>query len=342
MKVAVYKKKNQPLEIENWAIPTPGPYELLIKVKACGICGSDIHAAQADWTPENVVMGHEFAGEVAAIGEKVSRWKVGDKVVPLSQISCGECATCLAGDNDHCEVIRYTLADPEYNGGYAEYCRVGEADTLALPAGMSFEEAAVVEPLAVGLDAIRRCNLKGDDAVLVIGAGPIGLTLVQWARHFGCAHVVVSERNDARLKLALEMGATATIDATLVDDIAAEYFRLTGEHPSVIIEAVGVRGMIQQCIEIAEPKTRLVIVGACQETDHFEPLQCIMKELELIFTFGYATSDYQQILQLISDKKIVAAPLVSHTISLDELPVMFEQMKAPTDQIKVIVRPADG
>jgi (R,R)-butanediol dehydrogenase/meso-butanediol dehydrogenase/diacetyl reductase len=308
-------------------------------VKACGVCGSDIHASEADWTPTNIVMGHEFAGLVDAVGDGVKHWRPGDRVVPLAQISCGACAACRAGNERPCENPEMIDYNPKHGGAYAEYTIVGAPDALPMPDSLSFEEAAAVEPLAVGLDAARRAALTDEDSVLVIGGGPIGLAITQWARFFGARDVIVSELNPARLKIAKAMNATGTIDASSSPDTINAFIEMTGRKPTVIIEAVGLPGMIQRCIEMAEPETRIVVVGVCQTTDTFEPMQCIIKSLNLIFAYGYSTKDYAYIIELLGAGKLTAKPLISHQISLAELPDVFEALRMPTDQIKVIVQP---
>ena len=151
--------------------------------------------------------------------------------------------------------------------------------------------------------------------------------------------MVVSELNPKRLALAKEMGADVVIDGNEELDVIAAFERKTGRQPTVIFEAVGVPGMIQRCITLAEPARRLGVVGLCQETDKFEPMDCILKALQLIFTFGYSNDDYAYILELLSRGRLHASPLISQTIRLEELPAMFERMKKTTDQIKVVVEP---
>jgi (R,R)-butanediol dehydrogenase/meso-butanediol dehydrogenase/diacetyl reductase len=333
MKAAVFKEKCHPLVLEERQRPMPGKHQILIRVRAVGICGSDLHAAWADWTPTNIVMGHEFAGEVAAIGEGVSNWKIGDRVVPMATISCGECAACVAENFDDCAAMQTLDYNPAYGGAYAEYTVAGAHNTLPLPDSLAFEDAAAVEPLAVGYDAVRRAKLDMKDAVLIIGAGPIGLSIAQWCRHFGMSDVIVSETNSTRLGLANEMGATETIDASVEKNVIKVFERLTGRRPTIIFEAVGVPGMIQQCIDMAEVASRIIVVGVCMETDEFEPMQCIMKRLSLIFTLGYSIDDYATIIKLLEQGRIQAKPLISHRIGLDQLPDMFERMHRPGDYI---------
>jgi (R,R)-butanediol dehydrogenase/meso-butanediol dehydrogenase/diacetyl reductase len=278
MRTAVYKAKGQPLVLEDIPIPRPGPGQVLVKVKACGICGSDVHAVNADWTPVNIVMGHEFSGVVAAIGEGVKGCRVGDRVLPLPQVSCGRCTACLSGNTFECTLWEPIDYNPKYNGGYAEYVVVGELDAVALPDNIDFVAAASLQPMAVGLNAVRRAGLTIDDQVLIIGGGPIGLGIAQWARSFGIAHVVLSEILGNRREVALQMGATAVIDPTQDKDVSAAFEHLTGKQPTTIFEAVGIPGMIQRCVEMADPGTKIIVVGMCQETD-----QAFRTDIPLLF-----------------------------------------------------------
>jgi (R,R)-butanediol dehydrogenase/meso-butanediol dehydrogenase/diacetyl reductase len=337
MQAAVFKAKGKPLVIEEIPVPQPGPGQVLVEVKACGICGSDIHAVKADWTPENIVMGHEFSGMVAALGAGVEGCRVGDRVIPLPQVSCGKCPACVAGKTFECEQWEPIDWNPKFNGGYAEYLIVGELDAIPLPDNIGFVEAAALQPMAVALNAARAADLTIGDQVLIIGGGPIGLGLVQWARTLGICHVVLSERLENRRQVAMQMGATAVIDPMSDKDIPAAFERITGNRPTVIFEAVGIPGMIQQCVEIADAGTKIVVVGMCQETDHFEPMQCVLKRLNLIFTYYFLIDEYRHTIEMMNQKRIDPNPMITHTIRVEELPAMIEAMQKPTDQIKVIV-----
>src|SRR5919106_566728 len=204
MKAAVFKAPGTPLVIENVPEPRPGPTDLILKVRACGICGTDLHWSEskdgsAGWralAPETV-MGHEFAGEVVEVGSGLrGQWKIGERVT----------------------------AQP---GAYAEYTRVGASTTLRLPEGVSFAEAALVEPLAVGLNAVRKARLKPGDAVLIVGAGPVGISVALWCRFFGARHIVVSDLVGVRAERAVDFGATAAVDASR-EDVPARVRQLTG------------------------------------------------------------------------------------------------------------------
>ena len=340
MKSVMFKGVDSPLAVEYLGVPEPGPKQIQIKVRACGICGSDLHFTQNPNSPKNVVLGHEFSGEVVKAGSDVKRWSVGDRVVPLAMTTCGTCENCVTGRNFYCRNGTALGFNPDYNGAYSEYVVVGEHDAIRLPAGVSYAEGATVEPLAVGYDAVRKARLAPSESVLIIGAGPIGLCIATWARHFGAPHVVVSERVSSRLDVAMQMGATATIDASEEKDVMAAFKRMTGTRPAVIFEAVGVPGMIQQCVDMARPESRIVVVGVCAKPDTFKPSTCIHKRLELIFTLGYSIQDFESIVTFLSQKRINVAPMIRHRISLEEVPDTVTAMYAPTDQVKVIIEPA--
>ena len=339
MKAAVFKETGKPLVIEEVPKPKPEEGELLVRVRTCGICGSDIHATEAGQLEPNTVMGHEFAGEVVEIGVGAEGdWLIGDRVIGLAEeISCGNCVKCKAGDDSECENKKLFSFTPEINGAYSEFIRIGAASVIKVPDAISFEEAALVEPLAVGLEAIRRANLKVRENILIVGAGPIGLAIVHWGRFFGCGNVVVSEKISHRLSLAKTMGATAVIDANREEDVIAAYKRITGTTPDVIFEAVGIPGMIQQCIEMAQPGTRIVVTGVCHGQDTFQPRGAVWKSLDLLFASQYSKEDFQFTLDMMGQGRINPKPLISHCVSLDDLPETFEALRHPSDQCKVIV-----
>ena len=265
MKAVVFQGAGRPLRVENRKKDVLASKQIEIEVKACGICGSDLHFSERKDAPVCVVFGHEFSGIVSNVGSNVTKWKVGEKVVPLPLTSCGKCPKCLAGKNMFCDNLRTMGFSPDYTGAYSQFVVVGENDAFRLPDNVDFYTAAAIEPLAVGYDSVSRSRLKMDDAALIIGAGPVGLTLATWLKHFGITHIAVSERNTKRLALAEKMGANICINASEIDNPVEEFVRLTGRAPSLIFEAVGLPGLIQSCIEMAAPDTRIVVVGACQQ-----------------------------------------------------------------------------
>lgn len=339
MQAAVFEKIGSPLKIEELPDPQIGPGELLIRIKSCGICGSDIHAtSEAPGLPKGTVLGHEFAGEVVKVGEEVgNKWQVGDRVCSLPFISCGKCKACLAGNGHRCAKTKAT-GFGQVGGAYSEYARVGAFEALRLPDNVTFQEGALVEPLSVGLNAVNKSRMQRGDDVLVLGAGPIGLSAMIWAKFFGARNVVVSEKNETRLKLAEKLGATATIDANK-GGVIGQFNKITGRPPSIIFEAVGAPGILQQCITMAPPDGRIVCLGVHSKPDQFMPLMAILKEVNIQFILGYTRKDFEFTIDMLSSKRIDARPMITQTVDLKRLPDMFEMLRKPTDQCKVLIEP---
>lgn len=345
MKAAVFHGSGQPLSIETVPDPVPEPGEMILKVTACGICGSDLHATleHTAWgIPAGTVMGHEFAGEIAEITKEVDgEWQVGERVCALPTISCGKCPGCLTGTSA-CTNPHGSTGLGDIPGAYAEFVRIGPMQSIRLPEGVSDDDGATVEPLSVGLHAVHKAALRPGDNVLILGAGPVGLSTTLWAKFFGARNVIVSELSAGRGALAASFGATDLIDASKEDDVVAAYTARTGVAPDVIFEAVGVPGMLQQCIGMAPRDTRIVVVGVCMEPDQILPLGAILKELQFNFVLGYRKEDFQFTVDMLDQGRIASAPMVTDHISLDELPDAFEALRKPTTQCKVMVRPWNG
>lgn len=338
MRAAVFEKIGTPLKIESLPEPEIGPGELLIRVKNCGVCGSDIHAtSEAPGLPKGTVLGHEFAGEVVKVGDEAEGWSVGDRVCALPYISCGKCPACLSGNGHRCKKTKPT-GFGQVGGAYSELARVGAFEALRLPDNVSFEEGALVEPLSVGLNAVNKSRLERGDDVLIIGAGPIGLSTALWARFFGARNVVVSEKNPKRLALSGELGATATIDANK-GSVISQFEKIAGRAPDILFECVGAPGMLQQCVAMAPPEGRIVILGVHSKPDQFFPLMAILKEVNVQFILGYTRQDFQFTLDMMGARRIDARAMITETIDLDRLPEVFEQLRKPTDQCKVLIAP---
>lgn len=336
MKAVTYLGPDQPLVLSDMPRPEPGPGELLLKVKACGICGSDLHAYQAGVVPEGMVFGHEFVGEVAGIGEGVDDWRQGDRATALGALVCGQCAYCQAGRVEECEQIR--LIGFSHPGAYAEYVLCQAAASARIPGKVTDAQAALVEPLAVGLAAFRDCQLPLAGNVLVIGAGVIGIAVAKWARFFGAEHVGVSDLDSARLERAGKVGATLTIDARQHADAVQAFRDKTGVSPDVIVECVG-RPMLQQLVDVAPRGAHIVSVGAAMEPDSIAPHVAAAKKVRLTFSFGYALEDFQFIIRMIESGRVSTEHLVSRSVALEETPGAFASLLSPNSECKVIIKP---
>ncbi|HYM29878.1 MAG TPA: alcohol dehydrogenase catalytic domain-containing protein [Candidatus Cybelea sp.] len=343
MKAAVFQGPGKPLVIENVPDPTPGPAELVLKVKACGICGSDLHFADVHDTdgglnplPRGTVMGHEFAGEVVALGgEAKSTWRVGARVTALPYIACGHCAFCLSGKGHRCErsIVTGFGRNP---GAYAEYVRVGAYEALALPEQVDYRAGAMVEPLAVGLHAVHAAHLQGGESVLVIGAGPIGLATTLWCRFFGARHVITSDLVRTRMDRAADFGATAQIDASS-EDVVERCKQITGDRPQVVFDCVGVPGSQQLAMDYAPAEGRIVVVGVCMQPDRIIPVKAITKELQVAYVLGYRRQDFAFCIDMLASRRVDARAMMSGAVGFERLSATFEALKTSKNECKVML-----
>jgi len=338
MRAAVFHGAGEPLHIEELSDPVPQKGEVIIKVKASGICGTDLHATtkQEMLVPAGTILGHEFCGEVVEVGPGVPpEWKQGDRLCTLPFIGCGECLHCLSGTPWQCpgkQIIGFDVA-----GGFAEFARVHVNDAVKLPAMVSWHKGALVEPLAVGLHAVRMAQEVQGKNVLVVGAGPIGLAVAQWCHILGARQVITSELDPARAQLALQFGASGLIQAD--DDIGAKFQQLSGGAPELIFECVGVPGLIAQCIDLAAFKAEIIVVGYCMRPDNFVPALAMLKEITLKFAIGNNKADFQFIVDMMTAKRVDVRPLITSVVALKDLPDTFEALRQRNGQCKVIVEP---
>jgi 2-desacetyl-2-hydroxyethyl bacteriochlorophyllide A dehydrogenase len=337
MKAAVFREIGKKLSIEEVPEPEPGKGDLIVRVRACGVCGSDLHISELPGAmPAGTIMGHEFAGEVVEVGaEARGEFELGDRVCPLPFISCGSCAACLTGLVSRCPEVQ-AIGLGQLPGAYAERIRVGARETLHLPDAVSLREGALVEPLSVGLHAVRQAGLEPGADVLVLGAGPIGLSTALWADFCGARTVAVSEKIAGRLELAEKFGASCLIDASK-QDVAAAFDEAAGHPPDVIFECVGVPDMLQQCIMLAPAGGRVVVVGVCMQSDTLVPVLAILKELVFHFVLGYTRQEFQFTIDMLGKGRIRGEPMVTDGVGLSELPGVFEALKQPGSQCKVIL-----
>ena len=220
-------------------------------------------------------------------------------------------------------------------GAYAEYVRIGAGSGHRLPDSVSFREGAMVEPLAVGLHAVDMAKLARGATVLVVGAGPVGLSVILWAKFLGARHVIVSEKADMRKKMAAQFGATDAIDPS--QPLTPQVEKIAGRGPDVIFECVGVPGLIGSAMMEAPRGCRIVVAGVCQQTDTIMPLMGIMKELEIQFVLGYRPPDFDYVIAMIASDRVDVGAMVTDIVDLDGLPEAFEALRKPSHQCKVML-----
>ena len=337
MKGIVWKGPGE-LSLADLPDPRPGPGEVLLRVRDCGICGSDLHAAKLGMTlmPDSV-LGHEFSGTIAELGEGVEGWRVGDRVVPLPYHACGTCDRCRGGEGMFCPAMR-AMGFGDLQGAYAEYALSVPSSLLRLPESVSFRLGALVEPLAVGLHAVRNGNVPKGGAAIVMGAGPIGLVTALWLKRLGAGCVVVSEPSEGRRAMAERMGADAVVDPGR-EDPAGAVRAIAGREPDVIFECVGVPGTINDAIQLCPIQGRVVVAGACGEQDTFFPLLGIIKEVEMKFVLAYRKDEFQAVIDALADGSLQAGPMITDVIDLAGVPDAFRALSEPTGQTKVVIEP---
>jgi (R,R)-butanediol dehydrogenase/meso-butanediol dehydrogenase/diacetyl reductase len=338
----VFEGLGKPLAIRDRQAPRARPGQVVLRVEYCGICGSDLHATHPGVfvVPEGTVLGHEFSGEV--IDSADPAFAPGDRVTAVPVNACADPAcqalgACKDALGILCPQNRITGLAGDVPGAYAEQIAIGARQAVRLPEGVSYEEGALVEPLAVGLHAVRTSRVGLGARVLVIGAGPIGLSVTAFARAAGARAVVVSERNETRRALAARMGATATLAGP--EAPAAAFAEAAGGPPDVIFDCVGAPGLIQTCIDASRPRGQIVVVGVLMNPDTIVPISGILKEIDLQFVLGYLEEDFGLVLDALARGAVDARPMISDVVTLDALPGAFEALRTPSTQVKVLIRP---
>jgi len=338
MRAAVFQEVSKPLIIQSIEDPVPGPHDIILKVRNCGICGSDLHMTEPGTMmplPGGSVMGHEFAGEVMEVGKAVTHlWKAGDRVAGFPVICCGDATPCLNFTGHACAKM-LPVGLGRSHGAYAEYVRIGSASGYRLPESVSFREGAMVEPLAVGLHAVDMAKMPRGATVLVIGAGPVGLSVMLWAKFLGARHVIVSERAEVRRQMAARFGATDAIDPA--QPLLSQVEKIAGKAPDIIFECVGAPGLLMAAMGEAPRGGRIVVAGVCQQPDTIMPLIGILKEIEIQFVLGYRPADFDYVIAMIASDRVDVGHMVTDIVDLDGLPPAFEALRKPSHQCKVML-----
>lgn len=339
--------------------PTPAAGQVLVKTLACGICGSDLHARKhahrmvemsrrLGRTPmdldRDVVFGHEFCCEVLDYGPATQRkLKPGARVCSLPALLTPEGPKGIGYSNENI-------------GGYAERMLLSEPLLLEVPNGLASEHAALTEPLAVGVHAVAKANIRGDEVPLVIGCGPVGLAVIAALKLKGLHPIVAADYSPARRELAQRLGADVVVDPARSQPYASwtEHAAMSPEQkaarpalqawlpalkPALIFECVGIPGVLQQVFEGAPRDARIVVVGVCMEPDRSEPMLGIMKELNVQYVLGYTPDEFAYSLRLIADGQVDAASLVTATIGIDDVAGAFAELANPERHTKIIVEP---
>jgi (R,R)-butanediol dehydrogenase / meso-butanediol dehydrogenase / diacetyl reductase len=333
MRAAVMQGLHRPLAVETLPDPAPGEGEVVVKVGRCGICGSDLHMTEdaAYGKQAGDVLGHEFAGEVVALGKGAEGLALGDLVSVIPLKSCGQCASCRAGEVAWCD--QFGLQ----GGGYAQYAVTRPNQCIRLPQSASLADGAIIEPLAVALHGVNMSGLKAGDKVLILGAGPIGLAVAFWARRAGAAAVVLQDVATFQADRAQAMGATGFVaDA---DDPVGSAERALGGKADIVFECVGLPGLIAQAVAQVRNRGTILLLGLCTKPDTFNSFAMLSKEVRLITSAFFTRGEYETALDVLNAGAAEPRALITDTISLESTPMAFESLRTRSHQCKVLIAP---
>jgi L-iditol 2-dehydrogenase len=326
------------------APPQPAADEVLIAVKACGICGSDVHGMDGSTGRRRppLIMGHEAAGVIAAVGSGAKNWATGDRVTFDSTVFCGECEFCRRGEVNLCDnrrVLGVSCEDYRRDGAFAEFVAVPQRVLYRLPDGLSFEHAALVEPFAIALHAIRRAPIALNDTVLVVGAGMIGLALVQTLRHTGYGRLICVDVADDRLALAKIFGATDILNSARENagEILQRFTRNRGV--DVAFEAVGLAATVDLAVRSLRKGGTIALVGNVTPKIEF-PLQlAVTRELSIHGSCA-SSGEYPAVLDMLARGALQPAPLISAFAPLADGAAWFDRLyRKEPGLMKVVLHP---
>lgn len=322
-------------------LPTPegpGAAEVLIKVKAAGVCGSDVaiyHGKNAFATYPRII-GHEFAGEVVALGSEVGHLEVGDKVAVDPVVACGSCYACNLGRHNVCKSVN--VLGVHRDGGFREYIVVMANQAHKLPVELPWEQAAMVEPFSIAAQSISQGRLTASDTVMICGAGPIGLAILQAVKMVG-AKVAIMDIVDSRLTRAKKMGADLVIN-TAKSDLVQEMLAFTqGNGASVIFEATGNVKVLEQCIrDIVAIAGRIVVLGISSEAAQIAPIEFMRREMEIIGT-RLSRNKFPEVIEWFRSGSVNPAGLVSHIFEVNDAQKAFELIDNQSEDVcKVVLK----
>jgi L-iditol 2-dehydrogenase len=332
------------LAFQDWPLPEVGPDDALIRVAACGICGSDVHGMDGSTGRRQppIVMGHEAAGTIVRVGDSVCKWAAGDRVTFDSTIFCGQCWFCRRGEVNLCDnrrVLGVSCADYRRHGAFAEYVAVPQHILVRLPDPLGFRHAAMIEPLAIAYHAAHRARITPDDTAVVMGVGVIGLLAVQMLRAAGCGPIIAVDLDQGRLDLARRLGADEAVRSDL-EDVPTHLLRRTGGRGAdLVLEAVGIAPTVQTAVASVRKGGQVILVGNLVPTVDL-PLQAIVtRELTLLGSCASA-GEYSLCLEMLVQGKVQVGPLISATAPLAEGASWFQRLQQRQQGLlKVILEP---
>ncbi|HEX5413319.1 MAG TPA: zinc-dependent dehydrogenase [Terriglobia bacterium] len=334
---------------EEVPLPEIGAGEVLVRVRACGICGTDIKKIKHGFLPPPQIFGHEIAGTVEAVGDGVRQWRPGDRVLTFHHIPCGDCFYCARKLYSQCPTYKkvgVTSGFRPSGGGFAEYVRVmdwiAERGMIRIPPEVSFEQASFVEPVNTCLKAVYKARIEARDTVLVVGQGPIGMLLMMLARICGGSRVMTSDPMPARCRKSVELGAEEAFDPAGVDLVEAIRARTSGRGADVVLVAAPQRELLEQALTLTRPGGRVLLFAYNDPLLRVEfPAATVgIDEKEILGSYSASYDLQQESARLIFERVLPVEKLISHRLPLSEIEQAIHLAAHPTEEsLKIIVVP---
>lgn len=338
MKAAVMRGE-QRIVIEDVPTPEPGPNDIVVKIKYSGLCGSDVHRFQYGAAGDGAVMGHEFCGEVSAIGSEVTGWKEGDRVIGGGGAPPAGTFRSTAGDRYSARTVGFD--SPAFWGGFAEYAIMPAWRPLRIPDNVSWETAVLAEPASIAVHAVRASRYRVGDRVVVMGAGPIGLLVQQVLQASGARDVFVSEPAPARAEAARKLGATEVFDPRN-EDVVARVVELTdGLGAPLAFDCAAAKPTLQQGLEMVQRGGQLTVVSMAWEDVPLLTVEWIGREVEMKASYGATPEDWQIVLNLMERGQIVSGPMIGADafIGFDQMQETLTRLMKPQNDIQSVLVP---
>jgi (R,R)-butanediol dehydrogenase/meso-butanediol dehydrogenase/diacetyl reductase len=331
------------VELVEFPDPTPAPEGVVVDIAYCGICGTDIHAYQSGHPYNPAICGHEWCGTVSAVGGSVKSFGEGDRVVVAAAPACGRCPACLAGQADRCLAAfrsaagRDELAPP--HGGFAPRIAVAATRIVRTDPGLTDEQAGQVEPMTVAFHAVRISDLRLGDVAVVQGAGPIGLSTLQWARAAGAGEIIVVEPSETRRATAVALGAHHAVEP----GDAAHHLVLERTHglgADLVYECVGRPFAVQSAVDLARRGGSMCLIGLADEDAAITPGSWLVKEIRVTSALAYFHEEFEMAMGMMADGRVQVDPMHTATVGLADFESTIVDLASGTsDQMKVLVDP---
>lgn len=333
MKAAIYPGQGRPIVIEEVPDPQPGAGEVVIRVDRCGICGTDLSFTRGGIFDfgAGVQFGHEYSGEIVAVGRSVADFKLGKRIAVLPSVACGECESCRTHHNN----VLCQKSPGTAMVGFAEMAKVPVSVATKLPATLSMTDGALIEPLAISLYGVKLAQIEPGDRVLVLGGGTVALYAIYWARRLGAGRIVAMSRSARRKDLSLAMGANAFVPYG--ENEIGEVKEALGGSPRFVFECVGAEGMLSKAVMHVGQFGKIVSLGFCTSPDPIIPGIASYKCAAMQFAVGYSMKEFLYIADQMDKGHCDPKAIVTGTTTLADLPATMDRLRGPNTETKVHV-----